>query len=227
MIQLTKNIILRALVGIATPSNDDLDCYIASFNMWAESMGINLTKRMVHYLAQTIFESNYLKATEENLNYSADGLLKTFPKYFNAETAKAYARNPQKIANRVYANRMGNGNEASGDGWKYRGRGYIQLTGRSQYAAFSKYDLCTANVLNDPDSVGKANKSNPKYYLAQLSAMWFWEKNKINQIADSDNGGVFGEEVVKRITKVINGGNNGIAQRLLLYRRFKKEFSLK
>lgn len=225
--ELTKNIILRALVGIATPSNDDLDCYVASFNMWAESMGVNTTKRIIHYLSQTVFESNYLKATEENLNYSADGLLKTFPKYFNAQTAQTYARNPQKIANRVYANRMGNGNEASGDGWKYRGRGYIQLTGRSQYAAFSKYDLCTANVLNDPDSVGKANKSNPKYYLAQLSALWFWEKNKINQIADSDNGGVFGEEVVKRITKVINGGNNGIAQRLLLYRRFKKEFGLK
>ncbi len=225
--QLTKQQIVRALVGIASPTDEELDCFVASFNMWAESMGINSTKRIIHYLSQAVFESNYLKATEENLNYSADGLLKTFPKYFNAQTAQAYARNPQKIANKVYANRMGNGSEASGDGWKYRGRGYIQLTGKDNYMAFSKYDLCTANVLSDPDSVGKANKSNPKYYLAQLSAMWFWEKNKINQIADGDNGGMFGEEIVKRITKVINGGNNGIAQRLLLYRRFKKEFGLK
>lgn len=219
MIQLTKNIILRALVGIATPSNDELDCYVASFNLWAEVFKINTPKRVCMYLAQTIFESNYLKATEENLNYSADGLLKTFPKYFNAETAKAYARNPQKIANKVYANRMGNGNEASGDGWKYRGRGYIMLTGRENYQKFSKYDLCTANVVNDPDSVGKVSKGYDKYYLAQLASMWFWEKNKVNDAADFED--------VQKATKIINGGTNGLSNRQLLYRRFAKEYGIK
>lgn len=217
--ELTKNIILRALVGIATPSNDDLDCYVASFNMFSEVFKINTPKRVAMYLAQTLHESNYLKATEENLNYSADGLLKTFPKYFNAQTAQTYARNPQKIANKVYANRMGNGNEASGDGWKYHGRGYIMLTGKSNYQAFSKYDLCTADVLRDPDSVGKVNKSNPKYYLAQLASMWFWEKNKINDAADRED--------VQKATKIINGGINGLSNRQLLYRRFSREFGIK
>lgn len=217
--ELTKNIILRALVGIATPSNDDLDCYVASFNMFSEVFKINTPKRVAMYLAQTLHESNYLKATEENLNYSADGLLKTFPKYFNAQTAQTYARNPQKIANKVYANRMGNGDEASGDGWKYRGRAYIQLTGKSNYQAFSKYDLCTADVLRDPDSVGKVNKSNPKYYLAQLASMWFWEKNKINDAADRED--------VQKATKIINGGINGLSNRQLLYRRFSREFGIK
>ena len=217
--ELTKNIILRALVGIATPSNDDLDCYVASFNMWCTTFGITTPKRIALYLAQTLHESNYLKATEENLNYSADGLLKTFPKYFNAQTAQTYARNPQKIANKVYANRMGNGNEASDDGWKYRGRGYIMLTGKSNYQAFSKYDLCTADVLRDPDSVGKVNKSNPKYYLAQLASMWFWEKNKINDAADRED--------VQKATKIINGGTNGLSNRQLLYRRFCREYGVK
>ena len=217
--QLTKNIILRALVGIATPSNEELDCFVASFNMFSEVFKINTPKRVCMYLAQVLHESNYLKATEENLNYSAEGLLKTFPKYFNAQSAQAYARQPQRIANKVYANRMGNGNEASGDGWKYRGRGYIQLTGRSQYADFSKYDLCTANVLNDPDSVGKVSKTNPKYYLAQLASMWFWEKNKINDTADFED--------VEKATKLINGGTNGLSNRKLLYRRFSKEYGVK
>lgn len=217
--ELTKNIILRALVGIATPSNDDLDCYVASFNMWAEAFKINTPKRIAMYLAQTLHESNYLKATVENLNYSADGLLKTFPKYFNAETAKDYARNPQKIANKVYANRMGNGNEDSGDGWKYRGRGYIQLTGKENYQKLNSYDICTANVLNDPDSVGKVEKGYSKYYLAQLASMWFWEKNKINDAADNED--------VQKATKIINGGINGLSNRQLLYRRFAKEFGIK
>lgn len=210
--QLTKQQIVRALVGIASPTDEQLNEYVASFNMWADTFQINSPKRIAMYLAQTLHESNFLKATEENLNYSVDGLLKTFPKYFNAQSAQAYARNPQKIANRVYANRMGNGSEASGDGWKYRGRGYIQLTGKDNYMAFSKYDLCTRNVVTNPDSVSK-------YYLNQLAAMWFWEKNKINDAADFEN--------VDKATRIINGGNNGIANRKLLYRRFQKEFGIK
>lgn len=209
---ITKQQILRALVGIATPKNDDLEAFVASFNMWCDTFSINAPKRVAMYLAQTLHESNYLKATEENLNYSAEGLMKTWPSRFDKAKAEAYARKPQKIASYVYANRMGNGNEASGDGWKYRGRGFIQITGRQNYSDFSKYDLCTKNVLNDPDSVSK-------YYLNQLSAMWFWEKNKLNAIADTED--------VQKVTRVINGGINGLSNRQLLYRRFAKEFGIK
>jgi len=164
------------------------------------------------YLAQTLYESNYLKATAENLNYSAEGLLKTWPKRFTAEKAKSYERQPQKIANYVYANRMGNGDEASGDGWKYRGRGYLQLTGKNQYIAFSKYDLCTQNVVNNPDAVAK-------YFLNQMASMWFWEKNGLNDISDSGD--------VAKVTAVINGGKFGLNTRQLLYRRFSREFGIK
>ncbi len=213
-IRVDQQLIRRALVGIATPSNDVLDSYIASFNMWAHVFGIDANaKRVAMYLAQTIFESAYLKSTEENLNYSADGLMKVFPKYFKTKTeADAYARQPQKIASRVYANRMGNGSESTCDGWKYRGRGYIMLTGKSNYEQFSKYDLCTKDVMKNPDSVAK-------YPLNQVCSMWFWEKNNLNEIADTED--------VDKATKVINGGTNGLSDRKLLYRRFAREFGIK
>lgn len=213
-IRVDQQLIRRALVGIATPSDDVLDSYIASFSMWAHVFGIDANaKRVAMYLAQTIFESAYLKSTEENLNYSADGLMKVFPKYFKNKTeADAYARQPQKIASRVYANRMGNGAESTCDGWKYRGRGYIMLTGRSNYEAFSKYDLCTKDVVKNPDSVAK-------YPLNQVCSMWFWEKNNLNEIADTED--------VDKATKVINGGTNGLSDRKLLYRRFAREFGIK
>ena len=213
-IRVDQQLIRRALVGIATPSDDVLDSYIASFNMWAHVFGIDANaKRVAMYLAQTIFESAYLKSTEENLNYSADGLLKVFPKYFKTrEKAEAYARQPQKIASYVYADRMGNGNEASGDGWKYRGRGFIMLTGRQNFEQFSKYDLCTKDVMKNPDSVAK-------YPLNQVCSMWFWEKNNLNEIADTEG--------VDKATKVINGGTNGLSDRKLLYRRFAREFGIK
>lgn len=212
-ITIDAQLIRRALVGIATPPEEELKNYVASFNMWAHSFEIDSNPRRVAiYLAQTLFESNYLKATEENLNYSADGLLKVFPKYFNKDNVNDYARQPQKIANRVYANRMGNGDEASGDGWKYRGRGYIQLTGKANFDAFSKYDLCTINVVKDPDSVSN-------YYLNQLAAMWYWNRNNLNYWADRDN--------VDKTTQLINGGNNGLSGRKLLYNRFSKEFGIK
>lgn len=213
-IKVDKQVIRRALVGIATPSDEALDNYVASFNMWAHAFGIDDNhKRVAMYLAQTIFESGYLKSTEENLNYSADGLLKVFPKYFKSKSeADAYARKPEKIANKVYANRMGNGNEASGDGWKYRGRGYIQLTGKSNYEAFSKYDLCTEPTLTNPEKVAT-------YPLNQVAAMWYWEKNKINDAADYED--------VDKATRIINGGIHGLSDRKLLYRRFSREFCIK
>ncbi len=212
-ITIDKQLLRRAIVGIATLPEDAMDDYVASFNMWAQTFGINKnSKRVAMYLAQTLYESNYLKATAENLNYSAEGLLKTWPKRFTAEKARAYERQPQRIANYVYANRMGNGNEASGDGWKYRGRGYLQLTGKNQYIAFSKYDLCTQNVVNNPDAVAK-------YFLNQMASMWFWEKNGLNDISDSGD--------VTKVTAVINGGKLGLNTRQLLYRRFSKEFGIK
>lgn len=211
-IKVDQQLIRRALVGIATVDTKKLDEFVASFNMWNETFKINTPKRVSMYLSQTLFESAYLKATEENLNYSADGLLKTFPKYFNEQSAKEYARKPERIASRVYAKRMGNGNESSGDGWKYRGRGYLQITGKSQYESFSKYDLCTKNVLIEPDSVGK-------FFLNQLSAMWYWERNNINLYADFED--------IRKVTPIINGGLNGYSNRALLYRRFAKEFGIR
>ena len=203
----------RALIGITTLPEDGLKSYVASFNMWSHVFGIDQNhKRVAMYLAQTLYESNYLRATEENLNYSADGLLKTWPKRFTHETAEYYARQPQKIGNYVYANRMGNGDEKSGDGYCYRGRGYIMLTGKSQYEQFNKYDLCTKDVIKDPDYVAK-------YPLNQVAAMWFWEKNKLNDIADLGD--------VEKATQVINGGKLGLNSRQLLYRRFSREFGIK
>ena len=125
--KITEQQLRRAVPGV---SNVNLPNFVKTFNEWAEKFGINTPLRVVHYLAQVFHESGNLQSREENLNYSADGLLRVFPKYFNAATAKQYAHKPQMIANRVYANRMGNGSEASGDGWRFKGRGYIGTTGR-------------------------------------------------------------------------------------------------
>lgn len=212
---ITQQQIRRAVPEV---SNKLLDQFIASLNAWSEPFQINNHRRMAHYLSQVIFESNYLKSVEENMNYSAERLLQVFPRYFKSkEEAAAYAHNPIKIANRVYANRMGNGNEASGDGWRYHGRGYIMLTGFQNYQQFSKYDLCTKPVLASPESVAE-------YPLNQVCSMWFWERNNINAIADLDDGKAIGEDLVTRITKIVNGGTNGLAQRKYIYRRIRREF---
>ena len=188
--------------------------------MWCAHYGITNNKRLVHFLAQVFEESGALKYLEENLNYSADGLLKTFPKYFTKDNVTLYARQPQKIANRVYANRMGNGNEASGDGWKYRGRSFIQITGKFNVTEYSKSELCTIDAVNNPDLLSKF----PDHTKA---ALWFWEKNGLSELADRDDGGKCGEDIVKLITKKVNGGQNGVATRLFYYRRFKKEWGIK
>lgn len=188
-----------------------LDEFVASLNQWAVSFGIDSPLRMAHYLAQVLHESQLLKRTDENLNYSADGLLRTFPRYFNAAQAKEYARKPERIANRVYASRMGNGTEASGDGWRYRGRGYIMLTGRENYERFAKSDVCTADVVRQPDAL-------MRFPLNQVVAGWFWETNGLNALADSDD--------CEAITRRINGGTNGLADRKFLLRRLKKEFDI-
>lgn len=208
-----QQLIRRILAGYPMPSDDKLNAFVASFNQWNEVFQINTPLRIAAYLSQVLFESAYLSASVENLNYSADGLLKTFPKYFKSRAeADAYARQPQKIANKVYANRMGNGNEASGDGWRYRGRGLIQLTGKENYSSFSKYDLCTEPVLKNPDKVAE-------YPLDQVAAMWYWEKRKINAPADIGD--------MNEVTRLVNGGSNGLATRKVLYRRLCTELGIK
>lgn len=207
--ELTRTQLLRAVPELNKAA---LDSFVASYNQWAIPFGIDTPLRMAHYLSQVIHEANYLKSTEENLNYSAEGLLKTFPKYFNAETAKEYARKPERIASKVYANRYGNGNEASGDGWKYKGRGFIMLTFKSNYEAFNKSDVCTEDVVKKPELVAK-------FPLNQVSSMWYWETHNLNTLADRDD--------CQAITKVINGGLNGYANRSFLLRRLKREFGIK
>lgn len=167
--------------------------------------GITTTKRLAMFFAQLDHESNLIPVSE-NLNYSAERLLQVFPKYFNRDNVMEYARKPEKIANRVYANRMGNGTEGSGYGWKYRGRGFIQLTGRNNYLLLSKDTRI--DYLNNPDWLLREPD-------AMISALWFWQKNKLNSFAD--RGDVVGA------TRVINGGTNGLSDRKKKYEQYLKE----
>jgi putative chitinase len=175
-----------------------------------EKFGLTTGLRLAHFLAQAGHESGGFKVTNENLNYSAKGLQGIFKKYFPSEAvALDYAKKPQKIANRVYGGRMGNGNEASGDGYKFRGRGYIQLTGRDNYTAFGK--SIDKPIEETPDLVAT------EYALA--SAAWFWSKNGLNKIADTGAT----DAAVTMITKRVNGGTIGLADRI---KHFKEYYSL-
>lgn len=173
-----------------------------------EKFNISSALRLAHFLAQAAHESGNFKAVKENLNYSADGLMKIFKKYFNPTTAAQCARNPEKIANIVYAGRMGNGNAASGDGYKFRGRGYIQLTGKQNYTLFD--DFVPEVILNDPSLL------ETKYPL--LSAAWFFSKNGLNAIADLGAT----SDVVIKITKRVNGGTIGLDDRQKHFDEFYK-----
>jgi putative chitinase len=175
-----------------------LDVYIDPLNESMEHYEINHTiERIAAFLAQTAHESGGYTAVSENLNYSSRGLMGTFKKYFpNEQLAKQYERNPEKIANRVYANRMGNGDEASGDGFKYRGRGLIQLTGKVNYTRYA-----TSHGMTLEQAVEQL--STPQG--AVESAAWFWDSNKLNAIVDR------GDFVL--LTKRINGGTIGLEDR--------------
>ncbi len=164
---------------------------------------INTPLRLAHFLAQCHHESNGFRVVEENLNYRAAGLLRVFPKYFDLQTAEEYAHNKVAIASRVYANRMGNGNEASQEGWLYRGRGYIQLTGKDNYAAFN--DQLPEDIIKNPDLVATQ--------YPMLSAAWFWDHNKINAVIDNDAS-------VYDVTRKVNGGLNGIEDRMQLFEHY-------
>jgi putative chitinase len=176
---------------------DVLSKYVQPINTVAEHFEINTPKRMAAFLAQTAHESGGFNFIKENLNYSAEGLQKIFKKYFpTPELAQQYARQPEKIANRVYSGRMGNGDEASGDGWKFCGRGVIQLTGRFNYTKFAE------SLEMDIDEA-VAYLETPEG--AVVSAGWFWDKNKLNAICDRDD--------FILLTKRINGGTIGLKDR--------------
>ena len=158
-------------------------------------------ERAAHFFAQTAHESGNFKAFSENLNYGASGLLGIFKKYFPTEAlAKQYERKPEKIANRVYASRMGNGDEASGDGYKFRGRGALQLTGKDNYQAFANY-LKKPEIMTNPDLVATDYSFE--------SAIFFFDKNKLWDICDK---GV-NKDTILSLTKRINGGTHGLADR--------------
>lgn len=178
-----------------------LDQYVPSLQLTCAHYDINTDLRLASFLSQIAHESGSFTTTSENLFYSAEGLAKTFKKYFpTLELAQPYAKQPNKIANRVYADRMGNGDEMSGDGFRYRGRGLIQLTGKNNYTSFANdlgitLEECV-NYMETKDG-------------AVASAGWFWDRNKLNTLAD--DGDITG------ITRRINGGVHGLADRLSRY----------
>jgi len=185
---------------------------MAEIPLVMQKFGITNKLRLAHFLAQCAHESANFTALKENLNYSADGLRKIFPKYFpTIDFATKYARQPEKIANRVYASRMGNGDELSGEGFKFRGRGFIQLTGKSNYQAFSTFigEDCIAN----PDLVAN------KYPLA--SAAFFFDKNKLWDICDKGDHA----DHVLAVTKRVNGGTHGYDDRLAKFKKFNLSLS--
>lgn len=204
------------LIKIMPSLTDDVaERYVHVLNVLLPKYEINTPRRVAHFLAQIAQESGELKYTVENLNYSAAGLLRTFRKYFpSTQMANDYARNPEKIANRVYANRLGNGDEQSGDGWKYRGRGLIQLTGKSNYMAY--YEHLTSKGILVPSNIDELSLP----YHAVLSACWFWQKNKINILAD----GTSDSAVCEAITRRVNGGTNGLENRKKYYLKSKAVF---
>lgn len=190
---------LKAFLG---NNPNTLDWYDALCR-FLPAYGIVTRLRVAAFLAQTYHESGGFKFLSENLNYRWESLRRVFPKYFpNDDIAKQYAHQPERIANRVYANRMGNGNEASGDGWRYRGQGLIQLTGFYNQSQFAEdTDIPVADV---PNYLGT-------YDGAVQSACWFWQKNNLNQWADEGN--------IIKITQIINGGTNGLDDRIAQYNR--------
>ena len=178
------------------PTNKEPNVWANFVNEFCEKYGINTPIRLAAFLAQTSHESTDFKVLQENLNYSATQLVKTWPKRFTNKSAAAYANKPEKIANKVYADRMGNGNEASGEGYKFRGRGLIQLTGKDNYTRFGASLNSTAEQASDYCSTQKG---------AFESACWYWRANNLNKFADADD--------IVGMTEAINGGTIGLEDR--------------
>lgn len=171
--------------------------------------GTSLTTplRRAHFMAQLAHETGGFKRLVENLNYSAEALQRTWPSRFDAAMAKAYARQPERIANRVYGGRLGNGPEASGDGWRYRGRGFIQLTGRDNYARYSHLVFGDDRLVRDPSQAAEPA-------VAMRIALAYWDANGLNTLADKDD--------LEGITRRINGGLIGLADRRRWLDHFKR-----
>jgi putative chitinase len=185
------------------------DTVIAQIPDAAKKFNITNPLRLAHFLAQCGHESAGFKAIQENLNYSADGLKKIFPKYFPGNLAESYSKNPEKIASKVYGSRMGNGDETTKEGFKFRGRGYIQLTGKDNYTKFAKF--IGEDTVSNPDLVAT------KYPLA--SAAFFFDSNKLWAICDKGAD----DATVTAVTKRVNGGTIGLADRI---KHFKEYFAL-
>lgn len=181
------------------------------FTQWSEKFGITTKTRAAMFLAQVAHETGELSALTENLNYSAEGLLRTFPKYFTKSNVGYYARKPQKIGNRVYANRMGNGSEGSGDGYRYRGRGCFQLTGREMYQRYNDSPLCNGDLMSHPEWLSQ-------FPGAVKSALWYWQMKGLNKYADKGD--------FRGLTKAINGGYNGLESRQVYFEKAKKVFGI-
>jgi putative chitinase len=183
------------------PKNPYIDQWHKALSQLLPDYEINTAKRIAAFIAQCAHESGGFIFLTENLNYKAESLLKVFPKYFkDMATAKAYEKKPEKIANKIYGGRMGNGDEPTGDGWRYRGRGLIQLTGKTNYTWFA------ASLEISPEEAAEYTQT---FEGAAQSACWFWETNKLNQFADSGD--------IVTMTKRINGGTIGLDDRIKHY----------
>ena len=197
------NMVTAENLSIILPRCKDPDRWAFELESELYQYDINTTEQVASFLAQTGHESAHFNVLEENLNYSKDGLRKIFGKYFPTdELALQYARKPQAIASRVYANRMGNGPEELGEGWKFRGRGLIQCTGFRNYSSCSQFLFEDDRLVREPDLLLES-----KYAI--LSACWFWSANKLNDYADD----------VKKTTKIVNGGFHGLEDRQAIYDR--------
>lgn len=183
------------------PKNPYIDQWHSALSRLLPDYEINTPQRIAAFIAQCAHESGNFMFLKENLNYRAESLMRTWPRHFpTMEIAQQYARQPEKIANRAYANRMGNGDEASGDGWRFLGRGLIQLTGRENYSWFA----ASINI-----SVEEAAEYLQTFEGAAQSACWFWETNNLNRWADTGD--------IKELTRRINGGFIGLEDRIKHY----------
>jgi putative chitinase len=194
---------LTTLQKICTPPAPlSLQYFVDPLNKTFTKYEINSKQRIAAFLSQVLVESGEFKFLKENLNYSVQGLLTTFPKYFTAQSAIEYAHNQQAIASKVYANRLGNGDEASHDGYTYRGRGLIQITGKAAYVALA-HDLgmTLENIITYMETVEGAT----------ISAGWFWNRNNLNALADAGD--------ITAVSKKVNGGTNGLQDRIKYYNK--------
>jgi putative chitinase len=181
------------------PKNTELSAWYQALSQVLPAFSINSPLRVAAFIAQCSHESREFTVLQENLNYDAAGLMRIFPRYFQGINPADYARRPEKIASRVYGSRMGNGAEASGDGWRFRGRGPIQLTGRDNYTACSRDLFGDLRLIENPDLVSSDKKTS------LMTAAWFWKRNNINALADAGD--------IVAMTRRINGGTIGLEDR--------------